>query len=393
MAEALAKVKQQFGREAVIISTRTTARGGLLGVGSRRCVEITAAPHPRDLPRALRPAGLSAAPPVRLRGEAAAAMSPAALQPPAASPTASVQADTLLAEVGTLKGLVSDLVRETRRSRAPQLPEPLYDSYLQLVQNDVAEDLAQEVIRRVRDELTPRQMKNAKAVRGALAQAIQSLVPVAGPISLSRAGGPTVIALVGPTGVGKTTTIAKLAANLRLREKRRVGLITIDTYRIGAVEQLRTYAQIIDVPIAVVMTPRQLKEAVAGMSDREVILIDTAGRGQRDAAKLGELQAYFSAVRPNEVHLVLSSTGRPPILHETIEKFAAVGVDRVIFTKLDEAVGFGVVLACLKKANAALSYVTTGQDVPDDLEVGESRRLADLIVGNENVECRMSNEV
>jgi flagellar biosynthesis protein FlhF len=117
------------------------------------------------------------------------------------------------------------------------------------------------------------------------------------------------------------------------------------------------------------------------MADRDLILIDTAGRGQRDLLKVKELNGFFNAVRPHEVHLVLSTTCSEAVLRETIDRFADAGIDRVIFTKLDEALGFGVILSCLQKASARLSYVTTGQDVPDDIEVGEGRALAELILG------------
>jgi flagellar biosynthesis protein FlhF len=218
-------------------------------------------------------------------------------------------------------------------------------------------------------------------VRALLVRAVESMLPTAGPIRSARVGAPTTIALVGPTGVGKTTTIAKLAANLCLREHRKVGLITIDTYRIAAVEQLKTYAQIIDVPLEVVMAPNELADAVARLADKDVVLIDTSGRGQRDAAKMKELRTYFDVVKPDEVHLVLSGTCGREVLLEAVERFRPVGVDRVIFTKLDEAVGFGVMLSCLQKADARLSYVTTGQDVPDDIYVGRGKALARLVLG------------
>jgi len=151
--------------------------------------------------------------------------------------------------------------------------------------------------------------------------------------------------------------------------------------RIAAVEQLKTYAQIIDVPLEIVTSPEQMREALGRMADREIIFIDTAGRSQRDPIKIKELKCFFEAVPPHEVHLVLSSTCGEAVLKETIGQFQEVGVNRVIFTKVDEAIGFGVVLACLEKANAKLSYITTGQDVPDDIEVGEGRLITDLILG------------
>ena len=374
MGETLAQVKREFGRNAVILNTRTITRGRVFGIGGRDCVEITAARGMSDLPASLRRGT------IKQRSGRTGNADGAAER---VSPTAKVSyhSDALLAEVGALKSVVSDLVRETRRTHSAGIPDELFDTYRELVENEVAEKIAQALIMQVRDRLPGDRLGDPKLVRAELARLLESMLPIAGPICTARFGEPTIIALVGPTGVGKTTTLAKLAANFCLREHRKVGLITIDTYRIAAIEQLKTYAGIIDVPLEVAGTPEQLEEIVARMADREIILIDTAGRSQRDTGKIKELQELFSAVRPHEIHLVLSSTCSEAVLTEAIERFGEIGIDRVIFTKLDEAIGFGVILPCLQKANAGLSYLTTGQDVPDDIEVGEGRRLAGLILG------------
>ncbi len=191
------------------------------------------------------------------------------------------------------------------------------------------------------------------------------------------------MALVGPTGVGKTTTIAKLAANYRLKEKRRVGLITVDTYRIAAVEQLRTYADIIDLPMQVVSTPREMREAVGRMDDLDMILLDTAGRSPKDEVRIQELRAFLTEADADEVHLVLSSVASARVLEQTAERFAAVGTTALILTKLDEATGLGNILPLVRTSRLPLSYLTNGQNVPDDIEVAESMRVARLILGME----------
>src|SRR5438477_8619702 len=159
--------------------------------------------------------------------------------------------------------------------------------------------------------------------KAGIARMVEEEVRVTGPIRMP-AGMRRLVALVGPTGVGKTTTIAKLAANFRLKEKRRIGLITVDTYRIAAVEQLRTYADIIDLPMAVVSTPREMREAVARMGDLELILMDTAGRSPRDEVKIQELKSMLGEAEADEVHLVLSGTAGAASLVRTAEQFAAV---------------------------------------------------------------------
>ena len=383
MADALGQVKRQFGQSAVILSTKSLSKGGLFGFGSRGYVEITAARTMSDLPDSTTRGMLRRT--VR-RGEDADGAAEAMSSRSQSSATADRRSATrtseaVLSEIGSLKSLMTDLVCESRRTHAPAVPEKLYASYLGLIKNDVAERLARQLMDQVRDALSEEQLHDPEAVRAQLASSLESMLPVAGPIRIVPLGGPTIIALVGPTGVGKTTTIAKLAANFRLRQHRKVGLITVDTYRIAAVEQLKIYAQIIEVPLEVASTPKQLEEAVARMADRDVVLIDTAGRSQRDTVKIKELQEFFKAVTPHEVHLVLSGTSSQAVLSEAIDRFNEVGIDRVILTKLDEAIGFGVILTCLEKAKAKLSYVTTGQDVPDDIAVGEGKTLAELILG------------
>jgi len=217
-------------------------------------------------------------------------------------------------------------------------------------------------------------------VQRKLCDYIASMVPAGGEITAVRSGRPKVVAMVGPTGVGKTTTIAKLAAHFKLRENRRVGLVTIDTYRIAAVDQLRTYAEIIDVPLEVVVTPDELTDAMARLDECDIVLIDTAGRGQNDAIRLNELKQFLDVAKPDETHLVLACNSNPTCLLQAIEHFGRIGIDRVAFTKLDEAVGFGVVLTVLRRIDKKLSYLTTGQDVPDDIEIGRGQRIAELIL-------------
>ncbi len=208
------------------------------------------------------------------------------------------------------------------------------------------------------------------------------MLPAAGPIVRTKTNGPHVVALIGPTGVGKTTTIAKLAANLKLREKSRVGLITIDTYRIAAIDQLKKYADILDSRLRVVASPEDMRDAVASMNDCEFILIDTAGRSPNDSMKLSELKTFLAAAQPDEVHLVTSTTSNQAAIELALTKFGDLNVNKLIFTKLDEAAKVGAVLNILTKVNKPLSYITTGQDVPDDIEVAQGRRLAQLILGS-----------
>ncbi len=289
-------------------------------------------------------------------------------------------------DISEIRNLVENLVREQRQLHTPDMPEQLFDLYLNLIQREVADEMAREMMQKLRKTMTGDQLLHADLVRRKLVEVMDSMICTAGPICRNLDGSARVVTLIGPTGVGKTTTIAKIAANLKLRQNKKVGLITIDTYRIGAVDQLRMYARIIDVPLKVVLTPADLKEAVDSMrSDMDVVLIDTAGRSQTDELKLQELKAFLDAAGPDETHLVLSSTAHHSHMLSAAEKFKTLGVDRLIITKLDEAISFGVLLSVMRKMETSISYITTGQDVPEDIEVGNSRRLARLLLGIEKV--------
>jgi flagellar biosynthesis protein FlhF len=207
------------------------------------------------------------------------------------------------------------------------------------------------------------------------------------PISVTP-GRRRVVALIGPTGVGKTTTIAKLAANFRLRDGIRMGLVTVDTYRIAAVEQLRTYAEIIDLPMKVVTSPREMRRALDELSGLDLVLIDTAGRSPRDELKIQELKSLLAEAQVDEVHLVLSLVASARSLQATAEKFAPAGATALILTKLDEAVGMGTLLSMARRTTLPISYLTTGQDVPDDIEHANMRRVSRLVLGEEAVHSR-----
>jgi flagellar biosynthesis protein FlhF len=259
-----------------------------------------------------------------------------------------------------------------------QLSEALFQVYTDLIEADVEEQVAQELLQHLRANTTVN-LNDPLAMRAELFHLVESQLRVTGPLQPSQGTG-RVIALVGPTGVGKTTTIAKLAANYRLRENRSVGLITVDTYRIAAVEQLRTYADIIDLPMEVVSTPREMREAVSRMQSLDLVLMDTAGRSPRDQVRIQELKAMLAEARPAEVHLVLSAVGGIKSLVTTAQRFAAVGTTALIVTKLDEATGLGNLLSLTRECSLPVSYLTDGQNVPDDIQVATPRELAQQIL-------------
>jgi flagellar biosynthesis protein FlhF len=191
--------------------------------------------------------------------------------------------------------------------------------------------------------------------------------------------------VAGPTGVGKTTTIAKLAAEQLFRYHRKVGFITSDTYRISAVEQLRTYASILNVPLEVVQSPGDMQRAMERLDYCDLILMDTAGRNYRNELLVSELQSLLPPVERSETYLVLSLTSKSQDMKKIAEHFSKYGLDKVIFTKLDETGSYGPILNLLKEFPFRLSYMTNGQNVPDDLLLPGEKLLSDLLLGEEGV--------
>ncbi len=282
-------------------------------------------------------------------------------------------------ELDELNFMSAQLNQRASESDVQHLPEALFEVYTDLIEADVEERIAQEFIEHLRIDTTV-DLNDSFAMRAELTRLVEGELHVAGPLETS-AGEGRVVALVGPTGVGKTTTIAKLAANYRLRENKSVGLITVDTYRIAAVEQLRTYAEIIDLPMEVVSTPREMREAIARMKSLDLVLMDTAGRSPRDEVRIQELKAMLAEANPAEVHLVLSAVGGAKSLANTAERFATVGTTAMIVTKLDEATGLGNLLSVVRGCGLPISYVTDGQNVPDDIQVAQKHALAHQILG------------
>lgn len=192
--------------------------------------------------------------------------------------------------------------------------------------------------------------------------------------------GVRIVALIGATGVGKTTTLAKIAARFVLENNIRAALITADTYRISAVEQLKTYSDIIGLPLEIVYSPDELKVAIHKHRDKDLILIDTAGRSQHNEYQMQELQEFLAAAPHIEKHLVMSATTKNRDAADILEKFSVCDPDRVIFTKTDETSSVGLILNCLKDKKIALSFLTNGQSVPDDIVPATPEKLAALLL-------------
>ncbi len=208
---------------------------------------------------------------------------------------------------------------------------------------------------------------------------ISKSIKTAGPIDVVN--GQKIVALVGPTGVGKTTTIAKLAAHYALQRKKKVGLITIDTFRIAAVEQIKTYAKIMDIPVEVALTGDDLSVALERLKFKDLILIDTAGMSPHNKKQMFELKTILTKRAVDfETHLVLSLTTSIDDQYAAFKKFRELNFRKMLLTKFDETSSYGNILNLSLRTRIPISYITTGQNVPEDIMTAESENIADLLL-------------
>lgn len=230
-----------------------------------------------------------------------------------------------------------------------------------------------------RESLTQEIMESEERLSSYLTSAIRPLLQVQPP-QFSTVSDQRRIALVGPTGVGKTTTIAKLAARFLGENGGSIGFITIDTYRIAAVEQLKVYGDIMNLPVEVVINPQELESALSYHQDKDLILIDTAGRSPRDNYCIDELSTFLVPEFNIEKHLVLSAATRENELVHAINQFERLGIDQTIVTKIDECQNLGVLLNIQIQNPNPLSFLTNGQRVPEDILAADQNTVADLIM-------------
>jgi flagellar biosynthesis protein FlhF len=366
LQEALQHVRRDLGPEAAVLHTREV-RGGMLRWMGGRQIEVTASTSVNVPSRFAEQQSAPPPMPVAVEDDFRAKFR-----------------EDLKDNAGEEPSLIEELCEQSTEKGKHDLPDALFHLFTDLIDSEVSEELARELINRVRSGLSDAEVDDAVLLKARTARLIEDEIECCEPIQVTP-GQRRLVALVGPTGVGKTTTIAKLAANFHLRDRHRVGLITVDTYRIAAVDQLRTYADIIDLPMEVVSTPREMRAAVARLADLDLVLMDTAGRSPKDEVRIQELKTMLNEARADEVHLVLSSVASTAAMKKSAQRFAEVGATSLVLTKLDEATGLGNLLPLLRSCRLPLSYVTDGQNVPDDIAAADRRKLARMVLGTEAV--------
>ena len=431
MRDALRAVKEELGPDAVILSTREVkSGGGAFGLFSRAVVEVTAAVD-REGARSAKPslatamsrssgdvheergAILSHGRLVRgwenlqdsRRQEPARSNTPFSEQLQDAGGIQAIREDLAMVkqqlsdlrrpagqpsrdregwkafeeDLRGVRRLVGTLVKNERDCFIERLPASLKSAYDWLLDSGLETNVVFTLVKELHDSLPLDDEQLAAMLRTSVLDLMIREVKISGPL-LDEEGGPKAVMIVGPSGVGKTTTIAKLAAFYALRQKRHVALITLDTYRVAAVEQLRVYGSILGLSVDVALTCEDLAGMLRLRKSADLILIDTAGRSPLDETALRELKQLAAPNREVEVHLLLSAGTREADLAVLLSRFMTLPVKSLIFSKLDETTQYGSVFNVLHQTGLPLSYLTTGQRVPEDLEVATPSLLADLLL-------------
>ncbi|RWZ60476.1 flagellar biosynthesis protein FlhF [Halobacillus fulvus] len=323
MPEAMKKVKKELGDDAVILNSKKVKVGGFLGMFKKEQTEVVAAVDP-----------------VGTRMERKS--SPPVPQPVRSSEPLKDE-DGIWKELRELKSMIQ---------KQEKLPGELQEAYDQLIEQGFQPELAKELTTEAEDP---------SAVIDQLSERLSSL-SFGSPAFEKR-----YVHLVGPTGVGKTTTLAKLAANAVLNEQKKVAFITTDTYRIAAIEQLKTYAELLNVPVEVAYSPEDYQEAREKFASYDLVFIDTAGRNFRDPAYVEEMNQLIDFREDSETYLVLALTSKYTDMETIYGHFRSIPIRQLIFTKMDETSSYGCAINLALKHEIGIAFLTNGQNVPDDL--------------------------
>ncbi|MDL4840080.1 flagellar biosynthesis protein FlhF [Aquibacillus rhizosphaerae] len=359
MPEAMMKVRKELGSDAVILNSKEIQQGGFLGLFKKKNIEVIAALDPQPKPQ---------------KRESIQNKEVKIKHPVLFEEKRDQNQTEVINEVRELRKWI-----EKNASVQETIFPPVYQAAFDLlVEKEVKVELAKDLVKAVLEENKDKEITYEQVKK-------QLSLGIASRLHSSDFSGidyrKKFVHLVGPTGVGKTTTIAKIAANSMLKDGKKVALITTDTYRIAAIEQLKTYSKILDIPLEIAYTIDDYRKAREKFNEYDLVLVDTAGRNFRDSKYIKELGKVVDLNHDLDTYLVLSLTTKSSDLEDIYRQFENIPIKQLIFTKKDETNTYGSILNLSLTNEIGIAYITNGQDVPDDIKGSSVQEICEMIVG------------
>jgi flagellar biosynthesis protein FlhF len=365
--EAFYKVKTDLGKDAVILQTKHIKKGGFLGFFAKKMVEVVAANDINPTFNLPKKPMLTTLPDIPLKSGKSMPLT---------------GMDDIRTDIEEVKTMLNKLYSEQKQQSSVSyvdIPKPFKIFYDRMHEMEVEPDIIHMIINNVKNTFSETDMDNKAKIYKALKKEIESFIDIIEPIELTKEN--NIVAFVGPTGVGKTTTIAKLAAHFSLYKNKKVAMITADTFRVGAIEQLRLYGDLLEIPVLVVNRPEDIKDILAELNHYDLLLVDTMGFNPNNRMQIKKIKGLLDFITPNDVHVVISAATKNKDMVDILNNYRELQYKKIIITKLDETKSYGTVLNALNIAGCKLSYFTMGQNVPDDIEIASADKIADMILG------------
>jgi flagellar biosynthesis protein FlhF len=381
MQEAMKSVRVELGNDAVILNSRIVFSGGFFGFFRKKNFEIIAAadPQAKQEMKAIikekqkRPVDI----PIIQSQEKESADKKLKINESVENPKPS---EDILKEISTLKEMLKSQSFQTALVPS-HYPEPVQKLLNLMNEQELSMHLKEKITAALMEKWFASNDGNPsyEEMREFLKSEIIGLLADKsfGQISLKK----KFVNVIGPTGVGKTTTLAKIAADCILKHEKKVAFITTDTYRIAAIEQLKTYAQILNIPIEVCYNLEDFKAAAKKFAAYDVVLIDTAGRNFRNKQYVDDLFTVLDFKMDLETYLVLALTSKQKDMEDIVQQFSSIKIDKFIYTKADETSVYGAMINLTDKFKIGAAYITTGQNVPDDIQIASPEKMTNLLIG------------
>ena len=356
--DAMDQIKQDLGPNALILNTRQVTKSvKWFGLAKKHIIEVVA----------------GIATPKKAESD-----SSSALVPIPSPDVLDTQSENSVVEGKTVEAIALRNIRSA-----------LDDVYQRQIERGINKELSQRLVYLLDDIISNAVSHNrkleTKTIRQDFNDRLSQVIQVSGGVDFSVEE-QQIISLVGPTGVGKTTTVAKLAAVSSVLNYKKVGLISIDAYRIAAYDQLKTYAEIIGLPVELALSPQGARDAIDKFADQDIIIVDSVGRSPNHQVHMAELHGYMQVIRPTEVHLTVSASVKFEDLVRIVDRYRTLDVSRIIFTKLDETVTLDTVVNGAYYTKYPISYLGVGQTVPDDLEVADIERISSFLLAKQDLD-------